>query len=781
MHIDPVARTVRLSVGELANFRQQPWRDGGGANQWRASVGRQWHKSAEQQARAQYPEARFEVPLKATWLHHDWRFEIQGRIDQLLPTADGLRIREVKTIRAALPLNRAELASRYPEYFAQAAIYLGLARVLPEFAGQRLDAELCFIEIETGTVQVVPLEAAEEARFVGQLERLLPFLQDRRAGHLRLQRVTLQPAFRELRSGQAELLTQLEQAALRSQSVLLEAPTGFGKTGIVLQHALQHMQRGLYQRCIYLSSKSTGQLQTIRQLRAMLGEQLRFMQMRNRSEHRIDSAAHSCSADRRCDESIEAHWQNADIDPPQLFEHGTLSLERAKALGAQTGVCPYALSKGCLPFADIWIGDSNYIFAPGSQAVFLSAAGFDPAKTLLIVDEAHNLPERTADALSVELSAAELLFALQELRATRAPRQLLTIGDELIRCLEALPSGERIASNAHYTILDLCEDFSQQLHNAPIDYHACAPFATDIVWRIPALADALAQAPHQWLHWTPERGSLRCTCLDASSWIGTCLQPFGGSILMSATLGPSESFRQHCGLSREQATLARGHAAWRESAYNVAIDTRVDTRLKHRDQHYETTARTIAALIQRSPGVPVAVFFPSYRYAENIQAYLDALNPTLRIQIQPRNASLAEQEAFIDEGLLLADALFLILGSSYAEGIDKLGGRIDTAMVVGPALPEVNAVQQARMQAYPSLERATAFEQVYIVPAMRRIHQALGRLVRAPGQSAKILLHGKRYREPAYQGQLASEYRQATEINSEDALQRWLSEPIPAR
>ena len=62
-------------------------------------------------------------------------------------------------------------------------------------------------------------------------------------------------------------------------------------------------------------------------------------------------------------------------------------------------------------------------------------------------------------------------------------------------------------------------------------------------------------------------------------------------------------------LPQSNATLALGHAPWREDAYDVAIDTRVDTRYKQRDKYYETTARTIAALIDQSPGVPVAVFF----------------------------------------------------------------------------------------------------------------------------------------------------------------------------
>ena len=774
MHIDPIARTVRLSVRELATFRQVPASQGHGASPWRASVGQQWHTTAAQQASATHADVQLEVALKATWLHQDWTFKIQGRIDQVICEPDQKIIREVKTIRSPLPASVEELSSRYPDYFAQVAIYLGLAKVHPEYAKTQLSAELCFIDIETGTMQNVPLTEADQCAFTNQLNTLLPFLEDRRNCHLRLQGITLQPAFETLREGQADLFATLDQATLQSKTVLLEAPTGFGKTGIVLEHTLKQMQRGIYDRAIYLTSKSTGQLETIRQLRAMIGNNVRYIQMRNRSEHRIESASHTCTGDERCNEALGQHWLAADIHPPELFDNATLTLERAKALGQSTGVCPYTLTKGCLPFADLWIGDTNYIFSPASQAVFFEQHGFDPAKTLLIVDEAHNLPDRVADALGVELSAADLLFALEELRTIGAPRQLLSIGEELVRCLDALPTVGPLTTDSLLEALDLCEDFSRRLKEARWDYDATTPFAMATIWRIPDLAQRLAEPAHKWLHWSPAGGVLRATCLDASAWIADCLGPFGGSILMSATLSPIRSFREQCGLTLENSTLAPGHAPWRDSAYTVAVDTRVDTRYKQRDTYYETTARTILALIDHSPGVPVAVFFPSYRYAENIKAYLDALNPSARIQVQPRGVDLAEQEAFIDEGLLMADALFLILGSSYAEGVDKLGGRIATAMVVGPALPEVNAIQDAKMNASPSTDRDTAFRDVYIIPAMRRIHQALGRIVRAPGHRAKVLLHGKRYAATAYQEQLAPEYQQANRINNEHDLQAWL-------
>jgi Rad3-related DNA helicase len=775
MELDAIQGSVRLSVAELAVFRNQASPNGYGSNAWRAAVGREWHKSSESLVKAEQPKARFEVSVRVDWRHRGWLFQLNGRIDQLLPTAEGALIREVKTIRSPLPAPDETLLANYPAYFAQAASYRAMLKVLPEYTGQLITAEVQFINIENGALQSVSLESSEHAFFEQQLDQLVPFLDERRGSLNRLREAQIKPAFEALRVGQAELFQTLHNAALQSRHVLAQAPTGFGKTGIILEHALKHMQSGLYDRCIYLSSQSTGQLETIRQLKQMIGQDLRYIQMRNRSEHRIDSERHTCTGDKRCDDEIGQNWREADIRVPELFEDGRLEIARAQEIGAATGICPYTLTKACLPFAEIWIGDSNYVFSPDSRSVFMDAQGFEPGRSLLIVDEAHNLPERTAGSLSLELASADLVFAIEELRAHGAPRRLLATGSELCRWIDSLNPKQALTGQQLYGGQDLCEDFSEELKRATFDYEATAPFAIKLIRSIPKLSETLSSSSQDYLHWVPRSGVVAATCLDASKWIAECLKPFAGTIMMSATLSPFEHYRKSCGLEKTSVTITQAQTPWRDKAYDVAIDCRIDTRLRKRESHYETTARTIAALIQHNAGAPVAVFFASYLYAENIQAYLEALAPEFRIQGQPRGVDLAEQSSFIDEGLLVADALFLILGSSYAEGIDQLGGRVEQIMIVGPALPEVNLIQKKKMEDHASLSRDDAFRDIYIRPAMRRIHQALGRIVRAPGQSARVLLHCKRFAEDAYQCELATEYQSECQLLSDEDLFRWLN------
>jgi len=175
----------------------------------------------------------------------------------------------------------------------------------------------------------------------------------------------------------------------------------------------------------------------------------------------------------------------------------------------------------------------------------------------------------------------------------------------------------------------------------------------------------------------------------------------------------------------------------------------------------------------------VAVFFSSYAYAEAITGALESDASRLRVALQPRLADLSSQAAWLEESLAGADALFLVLGSSFAESVDLLGGRVERAMVVGPALPEVNPVQQARLAALAGLGREAAFRRVYQIPGMQKVNQALGRLVRAPGQKARVLLHCRRFAEADYARLLAPEYQDGPRLRTDEDLAEWLNRENP--
>ncbi len=772
-------KKVSLSAGEFAEFRLGPTDIRyGRTGRWRLELGQTWHQELRAQSEAEYSNATFEVPIKGTCLHKDWSVSIQGRIDQVIHHGSSVTLKEIKTVKAALPLPEEELLENYRPYFVQLAAYLVLADLDPAYRDTFLHGELIFIDIAGGDTggdtQSVLLGPEHTAHFKNQLDVLHSFLEQRWLATHRLRRIKYTAPFPNLRPGQEHTREILDRAANQSKVILFEAPTGFGKTGIVLEFALARLRDGHFDRVIFLTGKSTGQIQILRQLNTMLLEDggLQYFQLRNKSEHAQDCALRHCDFGYGCKRELEERWERAGISPMHLFNNGSIPLSRIKDMAEKNGVCPYEISRSALPFADVWVADYNYIFNPNNNSVLFEQPGFESSQTLLIIDEGHNLPSRVADAYSLSYDRSEAENVFKELQFANVAPSLLFAYEQWLIFIEKIEKTDRVDEIIEKEASMIIDNLVKELQLDRIDPNLFSNTAYDKLWSCPMVKNFLNQSSLEKLVWAPESGSLNFTCLSAATEIGRLIQSFGQTVIMSATLSPRSIFMDACGIQSEMCQWVDAEAEWRNEAYKVAVDTRVDTRLKSRSRHYATTAQTVG-LMSHLAIDPIVVYFPSYRYAHTIVEYLKATYSDLRIAIQPRNLNLAEQYQFIEDALISADTLFLVLGSGFSESIDLLGGRVTSVIVVGPALPEVNANQRAKMEANCFLSREEAFFQVYQVPAMIKINQALGRLVRAPRQHAKVLLHCRRFKEDSYMQLLAPEYRHVSEIKSEDDLIKW--------
>ncbi len=577
------------------------------------------------------------------------------------------------------------------------------------------------------------------------------------------------------------MLDDLRAAAERSPALLFEAPTGFGKTGIALEYALTELRAGRLTRLIYLTGKSTGQLQVVRQLSAMVGNPpgATWWQIRNKGEHCINDVYHCFRDACRFLDGQDERWPDSGL---QRFAHDASlprDLETLRAAGREAVVCPYEITRASLPFTDVWIADYNYVFSPRNRSFLANLTGFEPEHTLLVIDEAHNLPSRVADAYSSELTHAAARAALGALDFTGAPSALVGAWERLTVFLGRVEPAETLDALLEADLLDHLAAINKLLPGAVLDYTALGPAVSETLFLAGSLhttTESGARALPE-LIWAPARGVVAFTCLDASSAIAETLRDFGHVLFLSATLSPIDVFSRSCGLDTLDPAPAflSARTPWRDAAYRVAVDARVDTRYDQRARHFSTTAATIVDL-QRSGSGPVAAFFSSYAYAQRILDEIANNHPVARALLQPRARELAAQTAFLEDALAFSDIILLVLGSSFAESIDLLGGRVSGAVVVGPALPEVNGVQRARLAASRARSRGEAFREVYQIPGMQKVNQALGRLVRAPGQNARVLLHCRRFAETSYQQLLAPEYQQAGFLTTDEDLGAWLGE-----
>jgi DNA excision repair protein ERCC-2 len=143
---------------------------------------------------------------------------------------------------------------------------------------------------------------------------------------------------------------------------------------------------------------------------------------------------------------------------------------------------------------------------------------------------------------------------------------------------------------------------------------------------------------------------------------------------------------------------------------------------------------------------PMVVFFTSYEFLHKVQNAL--LETTLtHYLIEEKSMSIAEQDAIIDSLISHKDGVLLaVAGGKFSEGEDYRAGNLRCAVVVGLPLPPPSLELSERLK-YASIIRSKryAYESLILIPAMNRVVQSAGRVVRNQRKKGVVILMDKRF------------------------------------
>jgi Rad3-related DNA helicase len=778
VQIDLEKQILQAGIREWVCFGQPVTeRPGSHKGNWRMKQGVQWHQLlAREQQSLHGSKLQTEIPIEGELIHENWTFRLSGRIDQLLIETEACLIREVKTTSIPLPTSLTQLRNTHADYLEQLACYQFFwLQQHPETPHP--GSELLLIHPESGMRQSLRLEADPESLLLTRLRHWAEYLQSRARAAER--RTSIKPAspFRTLRPEQIRFrqqLLKLPAPTTQGNCLCIEAPTGFGKTALALEWAFHGLASGKWDRILYLTSKQSGQIQVLKELQnpGLSSLEIPAFQMRNLERHLRLCPLHPCHCRLR-QEGPQAPVQPTPLSKVQsLLADGSPEDDTLAQYARRTQTCPRILSKQCLGQSDLWIADYNYVFSPHSNTQWENIPDFSPSSSLLLVDEAHNLHDRVAANHSFRLFAPELYDQLERLHAQRFPAS----GTDALRQLARFTSGQARSpghgTRTWYELRDLMENLNHNLEkwmgmvvNLPDDL-ADAWF----LWQQNTAILRCAQE-HTHLLWSENDGTINLNCTDAAPFIAPILTPYRQVVLMSATLPPLPYLRQQLGLDAGSAPqIVLGESPWRKHAYRVAIDGRIDTRYQERERYHDLIAQTLSTLVETSH-LPVVAFFPSHLYAETLKSYLEVRSPWLRSSTIDRSLDGEAQALHLEDALNSSDLICLVLGGSLGEGIDALGGRVDTIAVISPALPEVNPIRKSKLSTFNDPEEA--FQHTYLIPGMTKINQALGRVVRTPDHHAKVLLICKRFLKAEYHDLLDQDFSSTATIRDEHTLQEW--------
>ena len=711
-------------------------------------------------------------------LERDWRVEeplvreaqiegvsltVQGRADAVKRLPGLMCVEEIKTTR--LPVNLIG-ENDYPVHWAQAQIY---AWILCANEGVP-NAEVSLLYYNMDGTRVRFVRNYDVARLTEIFLRLarpyavwLKALDARADGALGSIRALKFP-YPDYREGQRQLAANVFVALKNGRRLLAEAPTGIGKTAATLFGAIKALGEGHISNIFYLTARTTG--------RAAAEDALERMRAQGLVLHSVTITA----KEKCCANPMGVHCEDCplaaayfDRRRPALREALNVQRLGAAALYAfavERQLCPFELSLDLSEQADVIICDYNYAFDPRVRL----RRYFDArTRAALLIDEAHNLPERARDMLSGEISARRAEHLRREVG--KLDGRDSDIYRALTALLEALPSAPEQPEAGREPPPGLCEAAEQAADAIGNSLPGLHPmhgellnFMFDCAW-FARVGRMFKEETHRALI-APEgkRAGVKLWCYDPAPHILATYKRVRGAALFSATLTPLEFYARETAIREDEgdALLQLDSPFPRKNLLVLRLP--VPTRFRDREQTLGDVVEAIYAMCAARPGNYLACF-PSHAYLTQAWELFAARHPDVRCLRQTSGMNEAARATFLQElqpGAKQTTLAFIAMGGVFAEGVDLPGDRVIGAAIVGVGIPQLSFERDQLRQLNDDDMDEGGYEYAYVYPGMRKVAQAAGRVIRTETDLGVVLLIDSRFFEGPYRQLLPRHWRVLT-------------------
>ncbi|MBI4361893.1 MAG: ATP-dependent DNA helicase [Euryarchaeota archaeon] len=586
-----------------------------------------------------------------------------------------------------------------------------------------------------------------------------------------------------VRPGQRELLRDVREALGRGEHLVAYAPTGLGKTAAALAGGVEvALEREML--LLFLTSRRTQHriaLETLRKMR----EKAEFVAvdvvakqaMCPRPEAAAPGFYEWCSLQmrkRRC-----RYYTTQDPGAEARLRGGVLSAEEVVEVGRERTVCPYRLAMDVGSEARVVVGDYNLLFSEMLDAT-LRRLGRSPEEMLAVVDEAHNLPDRIRENYSGSMGPGLVREA-----AIEAGGVLRRPLEEWARRLEREnPRAERRVEPGELTgpLEDVLggslrplplEEFMGQLVERGEE--VLEQVSISRVMRVAQFIQGWRETP-KCVHILSPGPEWSYRLLDAAEFSGPLFRQLGGSVLMSGTLHPPGLYADLLGIPEERRRLREYTSPFPPENRLVLHVPGVTTRYTERGDAMDMRiAHRLERICRLVPG-NVVVFFPSYDQMERAASHIArGSRPLLMERSGMADGEKGDILRGLEEAREHGGALFLgVMGGSFSEGVDYEDNLLRAVVVVGiPFAPP--SVETESLIAHHEAQGGHGQDLGYTLPALRRVLQASGRLIRSETDRGAILLLDERY--PRYRAWFPGDFRFATARDEEPLLRAFFQVP----
>jgi Rad3-related DNA helicase len=166
------------------------------------------------------------------------------------------------------------------------------------------------------------------------------------------------------------------------------------------------------------------------------------------------------------------------------------------------------------------------------------------------------------------------------------------------------------------------------------------------------------------------------------------------------------------------------------------------------------------------------VFFPSYKYMNEVYNHFKVMYPTMECIIQDSIMNEEEREKFLNqfkespENTMIG---FCVLGGLFSEGIDLKKDRLIGAIIVGVGLPQI-CLERNIIRNFFEEDESLGYEYAYMYPGMNKVLQAAGRVIRSEEDKGIIVLLDDRFLQKKYLELFPREWFSFASIRNKDDI-----------
>ncbi|WP_429950820.1 hypothetical protein IGJ55_001290 [Enterococcus sp. AZ170] len=590
----------------------------------------------------------------------------------------------------------------------------------------------------------------------------------------------------DYRSGQRELAVAVYKTILSDQKLFVEAPTGTGKTISTLFPTLKAIGEEQAERAFYLTAKTITRQVAEDAVEAMKQKEMRLKSVTVTAKDKICFLTERNCIPEACP-FANGYYDRLNEGLWDLLNHeDQFTRDVIERYARKHTLCPFELSLDVSLWCDLVICDYNYLFDPVVYLRRFFEEQAEEKENLFLVDEVHNLVNRSREMYSAVLSKS--MFST--LKNTLEKRQI-----KVIRALKKI-------ENEFDKIKQVCKeegkDFIQQ--QAPID-------------SLVKVAYSLAETIKEWLPENQDHTEINqmlsvyfdllnytkisegyddhyCTyvncqnheimvkqfCIDPSYLLQQKLDKGKSSILFSASLTPLDYYQEVLGGGKDSLRY-RIPSPFPKENQLLVVESYIQTTYRERAHSYGKIVDSLTNMIQQKEG-NYFVFFPSYSYMDIIYELFRQKNPYVKTKIQASMMTEVEREAFLADFVAEpAETLlgFCVLGGIFSEGIDLKGSRLIGTAIVGVGLPQINHEQEL-IKGYYDQEKNQGFQFAYQIPGMNKVLQAAGRVIRDTDDRGVVLLLDQRFQTNAVQRFFPPHWHQVQTSNSSEQTKQLLQQ-----